>query len=101
MLDLFTSCLKEPNQRVSIQDVLPFGVPQSSVIDPALFATYTKPFGTTAQRYGVKYHLYGDDTQLYVSLDPANKADVSSSLDNSEHCIADIQLWMTNNFKIK
>ena len=27
----------------------------------------------------VKYHLYADDTQLYESLDPGNKTDVSSS----------------------
>ena len=36
-------------------------------------------------------------TRLYVSLDPRNKADVSSSLDNLEHRISDIQLWMTKN----
>ena len=32
---------------------------------------------------------------MYAFLDP--KADVFSSWDNVEHCIADIQLWMTNN----
>ena len=41
--------------------------------------------------------LYADDTQSYVSLDPGNKADVSSSLENLENCIADIQPWMTSN----
>ena len=41
--------------------------------------------------------MFADGTQLYVSLDPRKKADVSSSLENLEYCIADIQLWITNN----
>ena len=66
-----------------------FGVPQCSVLGPALFTMYTKPVDTIAQRYGVKYHLYADDTQLYVSLDSGNKADVSSSLESLENCIGE------------
>ncbi|KAK2145627.1 hypothetical protein LSH36_668g01000 [Paralvinella palmiformis] len=58
---------------------------------------YTRPLGIIAQRYGVKYHLYADDTQLYISLDPDNELNFSSSLNNLEHCIADIRLWMTQN----
>ena len=40
--------------------------------------------------------MYADDTQLYVSLDPGNKTDVSSLLENLEHCTADIQLWIAD-----
>ena len=82
VLDWFTSYLKERSQPASIQDVLSLGVPQGSVLGPALFTVCTKPLSTIAQRYRVKYHLYADDTQLYVSLDPGNKADVSSSFEN-------------------
>ena len=51
-------------------------------------------------KYGKTPHFPhpSDDTQLYVSLDPGNKADVSSSLESLENCIADIQLWMTSSF---
>jgi len=58
---------------------------------------YTRPLGIIAQRYRVKYHLYADDTQQYISLDPENELNYSSSLKNLEHHIADIRLWMTQN----
>ena len=39
----------------------------------------------TVQRYGVKYYLYADDTQLYISLDPDNELKFSSLLNSLEH----------------
>jgi len=58
---------------------------------------YTRPLGIIAQQYGVKYHLYADNTQLYITLNHGNKLTFSSSLKNLEHCIPDIQLWMAQN----
>ena len=58
---------------------------------------YTKPIGIIAKKYGVQYHLYADDTQLYVSLDLGNNDKFSSSLENLKHCIEEIRLWMTQN----
>ena len=77
--------------------IVRFGVPQGSFLGPALFIMCTNPLSTVSQRDGVKHHLYADDTQLYVSLDPRNMADVSSALEYLENYIADIQLWMTSN----
>jgi len=56
----------------------------SGAAGPLVFTIYTRPFGIIAQRYGVTYHLYADDTQLYISLDPDNELNFSSSLKNLE-----------------
>ena len=52
---------------------------------------YKKSLCDIAQRNGLMHHLYADDAELYVSLDPGKKAVDSSYLENLEHCIADIQ----------
>ena len=75
VLDWFKSYLGQRTQRVSVHDVLSdpicllCGVPQGSVLGPLIFTLYTRPLGMIAQKYGVGYHFYADDTQLYVSLD--------------------------------
>ena len=73
------------------------GVTQASVLGPLVFTMYTRPLGIIVQRYGVKYHLYTDGTQLYILLDPGNELSFYYSLKNLEHCIAGIRLWMTQN----
>ena len=82
VLHWFTSYLTERSQPVSIQG---FHNVQFLVLH----------YSQCIQNDLVPLH---SDTQLYVSLDPGNKADVSTSLEGLENCIADIRLQMTSNF---
>ena len=82
-----------PSQSVSIDDsttnpspVLT-GIPQGSVLGPLLFSLYTSPLSAIFSSTSVKFHLYADDTQLYISLSPSdpepNLSALSTTLDSS------------------
>ena len=42
----------------------------------------------------VKYHFYGNDTQLFIHLSPE---DSLKSLDRLKSCLKDIHVWMCEN----
>ena len=49
---------------------LSYGVPQGSVLGPQLFTVYTSPLGRNIRAHGFDYHLFADDSQLYVIVKP-------------------------------
>ena len=72
-----------------------YGVPQGSVLGPLLFSLYVTPLADIAARYGLRYHCYADDTQLYVSFNPKTSTDVI--IRNLETCISSVKCWMQTN----
>ena len=103
-LKIVSAYLEQRSQWVSVHGILSdvqfvlSGVPQGSVLGPLVFTMYIRPLGIIAKQYGVKYHLYVDITQLYISQDTDNELNYSSSLNNLVPCIADIRLSMTQKF---
>ena len=97
------SYLCNRTQTVSINNVLSssrtldFGVPQGSVLGPILFSLYTAPITDIICSHGLNYHLYADDTQLYLAFDPACNEDLATAKLTVENCVADIRIWMSQN----
>ena len=78
---------------------LQYGVPQGSVLGPILFSLYTNPISSIIHSHSsINYHFYANDTQLYITLSPAN---FSHSIQKPKNCLNDIQNFMlTNKLKL-
>ena len=63
-----------------------------------LFTIYTTPLGRIIQRHGLTYHLYADDTQLYMAFKPIDVTSKCDAISRIEACVADIRIWMNDNF---
>ena len=100
VLRWFNSYLSQRTQFVHINETnstvqdLPVGVPQGSVLGPVLYLLYTAPLAKVIRSYGLDYHLYADDTQLYFAF---KSADVDATKSRVENCISAICRWMDLN----
>ena len=78
VLSWIKSYLSNRKQKIKIGDsfseavILPFGVPQGSVLGPLLFTLYTSPLSQVISKFNVIHHLYADDTQIYLAVDSRN-----------------------------
>ena len=105
ILDWFKSYLSGRTHSVKVGSTLSnpaalqHGVPKGSVLGPILFSLYTYPISSIIQSHSsINYHFYADDTQLYISLSPAN---FSHSVQKLKNCLNDIQNFMfTNKLKL-
>ena len=70
-------------------------VPQGSVLGPLLFTMHTVTLGQMLQDLRVMYHLYADDTQLYITF---KLSQCANEVGKMKHCILIIREWMANHF---
>ena len=63
------------------------GVPQSSVLGPIKFCLYLLPLGAILRHHNIGYHIYADDTQLYISF---KCKDPLESLTKLNMCISSV-----------
>ena len=69
-----------------------FGVPQGSVLGPALFCMYAMPLEDIIYHYGLQYIVHADDIQLYITCD--NDHVPTGTI---EQCVGEIRNWMKTN----
>ena len=99
-LRLIKSYFSGRSQRVQIDGILSdiasivCGVPQGSVLGPMKFCLYMLPLSSILRYHNIGYHIYADDTQLYVSF---KCKDPKASIEILNKCISDIRVWMIKN----
>ena len=71
-----------------------FGIPQGSVLGPALFNLYTASLSTVSKKHSVLHHSFADDSKLQKSVAPHQ---IPNLLLSMQKCIDDVKIWMTLN----
>ena len=80
------------NQSFSSGRLWKHGVPQGSVLGPLLFCLYIQEIEEIINKYGLQFHIYADDIQIFCPLTSG-----SPELNILYNCLRDIRSWTSKN----
>nr|CAI5854689.1 unnamed protein product [Callosobruchus analis] len=86
-----TQCVKVDGSVSALRDVSK-GVPQGSILGPVLFTLYVSDLNEVVKH--CKMHSYADDTQLYLSYNPAKVLEASLNLSSD---LGNVCSWFNSN----
>ncbi|KAL9963200.1 hypothetical protein ACROYT_G032378 [Oculina patagonica] len=67
-------------------------------LGPLLFTLYTSKLFEIIKYHLPTIHCYADDSQVYISFSPNDRAEQLAVVRSMEDCIRDIRSWMLNNY---
>ena len=77
-------------------------VPGVRFLGLIFFTIYTQPLGDIVHQHNMHFHLYANDTQLYMTFDSNLDESKQSALSCTQSCINEIKDWMHyNKLKLK
>lgn len=94
-LSLLRSYLTNRKQTVEIAKAssdpehLQFGVPQGSILGPILFLVYASGLSNIISSHNINFHLYADDTQIYLPIN-----NIPNAKEKLTALLSDIKIWM-------
>ena len=70
------------------------------MLGPILYTLYyTTPLGSIINSFNLQYHMYADDTPIYMSVESPK---IEYLLSNVVLCLKDVKEWLlTNKLKLK
>ena len=100
-LSWFRSYLSDRTQIVTVnglrsdETLLSLGVPQGSVLGPAvLFVLYTQPLFKLIKKHFIQHHAFANDYQLHKETIPNQ---IQTTIEIMQNCITGFKLRMTHN----
>ena len=76
--------------------IMPIVVVSCQHYDEQHFRTLSYvPLGRIIRKHDISYHMYADDSQLYVDFSPC---DEKTALANLQRCIQEVREWLRENF---